>query len=363
MWVQPLKTAELEVVPPRRGAEQKVAVLLNANARKVTKEVTRQLSHVVPESDLYVSRSELDARRIAHQVLDRRYETLFFGGGDGTFVGFLNEILNQHAVRARVHPTPVPRFGVLKLGTGNSLASLVNASPVRGGGILDDVLRARAGEVPGYRQLELLEVDGRRTPFAGLGMDGRLLNDYIWVKQNLGQGALRPLFTGAGGYFASVAFKTVPHYLTNPSAVHCEITNRGDVPAYRLDASGRPQGEPVAPGGTIFRGTLMMAAAATIPYYGFKLKMFPFAGRRRGMMHLRVGSLPALQILANLKGLWDGTWFPEGIQDWHVADALVRFERPMPFQMGGDAEGYHQELRLRVGREPVELVDFSGAVS
>ena len=57
----------------------------------------------------------------------------------------------------------------------------MNASSTRGDGILNDVLRARTGEVPGYRPMDLLMVDGQRAPFAGLGVDGKVLNDYIWV--------------------------------------------------------------------------------------------------------------------------------------------------------------------------------------
>ena len=65
MWVQPFRSAELEVVPPKVEGEPKVAVLLNANARKVTDRVVRTLSHAVPEGDLFLSRSELDCRRRA----------------------------------------------------------------------------------------------------------------------------------------------------------------------------------------------------------------------------------------------------------------------------------------------------------
>src|SRR6476659_2700817 len=78
MLGQPLSQSELRMLPSRPlGADQKVAVLLNANARKVTAKVVRALSHVVPEEDLFVSRSEMDARRIAQAVVDRRYGTVF----------------------------------------------------------------------------------------------------------------------------------------------------------------------------------------------------------------------------------------------------------------------------------------------
>jgi diacylglycerol kinase family enzyme len=362
MWVQPFRSEQL---PPVKGAEDyKVAVLLNANARKVTAKVQRALSHVVPEGDLFLSRSELDARRIAQTVVDRRYHTVFLGGGDGTFTGFVNEILNQVELRRRHHSaTQTPRFGVLKLGTGNSLAALVHSSSTKGDGILDDVLRARAGEVPGYKSVDLLMVEGRRAPFAGLGMDGKLLNDYIWVKKNLGKGMLSPMMTGAGGYFASVAFKTVPHYVSKGTKMEAEIINGSSAPAYRLGPDGKPVGEPVAPNGVIYKGDLMMVSAATIPYYGFELKMFPHAGKRRGMFHLRFGTLPPMKILANLGGLWAGTWFPEGLQDWHAKDVTVKFKKPMPFQISGDAEGYRDEVRFEVAPEPVEVVDFTGAVN
>lgn len=359
MWVQPFR-ADYEQVPPRVAGDQRVAVLLNASARKVTTQVQRALAHVVPEGDLFLSRSELDARRIAQQVVDRGYQTVFLGGGDGTLTCFVNEILNQVAIRRRHHPTPAPRFGILKLGTGNSVASVVKASSTRGDGFVDDVLRARAGEVPGYRSLDLLLIDGKRAPFAGLGVDGKLLNDYNWVKQNFGQGALSKVLTGAGGYFTSVTFKTVPYYLTHSTAVDCEVFN-GPTTAYRMGPDGTPV-ETYAPGAPLYKGSLMMAAAGTVPFYGFELKMFPFAGKRRGMMNLRLATVPTTAILANLPRLWSGTWFPDGMRDFLVKDATIRFSRPMPFQVAGDAEGYRDEVHFQVAPEPIEVLDFAGAL-
>ncbi len=363
MWVQPFRN-DVQQVPPRSEAENKVAVLLNSNARRVSEKIVRSLSHVVPEGDLFLSRSELDARRIAQTVLDRRYHTVFLGGGDGTFTCFVNEILNQVELRRQHHPgLTAPRFGVLKLGTGNTLATLLKSSPVRGDGILDDVLRARSGEVPGYRTLDLLMVEGKRAPFAGLGLDGKLLNDYLWVKNNLARGLMTKVMNGGAGYFTSVAMKTVPHYLTHSTQVECEIVNGKGSVAYRVGPDGLPMGEPVEPGGLIFRGNLMMAAAATAPFYGFELKMFPFAAKRRGMMNLRFGTLPPLKILANLPGLWAGTWFPEGMYDYHCSDVSIHFARSMPFQIAGDAEGYRDDVRFQVAPEPIEVVDFTGTVN
>ncbi|MBL8919315.1 MAG: hypothetical protein JNJ54_10670 [Myxococcaceae bacterium] len=360
MWVQPYRST-IEQIPPRLDVDHRVAVLLNANARKVTTRVVRSLSHVVPEGDLFVSRSELDARRIAQTVVDRGYHTVFLGGGDGTLMCFVNEIVSEVGRRRRFHPTTLPRFGVLKLGTGNSVAALVRASSTRGDAIVDDVLRARSGEVPGTKSLDLLLIDGKRAPFAGLGMDGQLLNDYIAVKRAFAEGPLKKLMSGGAGYFTSVAFKTVPYYLANSNSVDCEIVNQGPV-AWRMGPDGRPV-ETFGAGATLFKGPLVMAAAGTVPFYGYELKMFPFAGKRRGMFDLRVGHLSAASILANLPGLWAGTWFPEGLHDFLANDVSIRFSRPMPFQVAGDAEGHREELRIQTAAESIEVCDFSGAAS
>jgi diacylglycerol kinase family enzyme len=364
MLVQPLRSPDFHQVPTTALAvEPKVAVLLNANARKVDARVVKALSHAVSEEDLFLSRSELDARRIVQSVLERGYPLVFTGGGDGTFMGFINEFLRQTEPRGRFAGRPLPRFGVLKLGTGNALANFVNASSTRGDGILHDVVRARAGDVTGTRSLDLVMVDGQRTPFAGLGVDGKLLNDYIWVKENLGKGLFKRVMTGGGGYFSAVAFKTVPHYLTHSTYVECEVLNGRTHEAYRLGPDGSPVGAPVAPGEVLFRGKLMMAGAATMPFYGYGLKMFPFAGQQRGMMHLRLGQVHAASVLANLPKMWEGRWFPEGLHDFYAKDVTIRFAKPMPFQIGGDAAGYREEVKLSVAPESVELMDFHGSVN
>lgn len=351
---QPLKLRTpggLRIVP----SPARVAVLLNAHARKVTPEVLRALSHVVPRSDLYVSRSPLDARRIANAVIDGGYHTVFFGGGDGTFMGFADEVLN---LAARRHVVQLPHFGVLKLGTGNGLAALVNASPARGGGIVDDVLRARAGEVPGYRPLELLSVEGRRAPFAGLGIDARLLNDYVWLKERVAGSGVARILTGSRGYAAAVVLRTLPQALLQDLTVGCEIRNVGATPAYRIGPDGQPSGA-FEPGEVIYRGPAMIAAAATIPFYGYRVRMFPFAGLRPGAMHLRVGTVRPLAVVANLARMWRGEWFPPGIQDFVAAGVEMRFDREVPFQVGGDAAGTRSQVRLSVAPERVSLVDFS----
>ena len=339
---------------PSEPAPPRVAVLLNARARKVTPRVLRALSHVVPRSDLYLSRSPKDARAIAQAILTRGYDTVFCGGGDGTFIGFADEILSE---AERAHAC-APRFGVLKLGTGNGLAALVQASPVEDGGVVDDVRRAREGAVPGYRPLELLKVEGRRAQFAGLGIDARLLNDYLGLKSKVqgtwGHWAL----TGARGYALTVGLRTLPYALFRRLTEEVEVHNTAEVPAYRLDGSGRTV-EELAPGALLYRGPAMMVAAGTIPFYGYALRMFPFAGRRPGHLHLRLGTVNPVAAVTHLRALWRGEWFPRTIHDFHAVAVSVRAVRPMPLQIGGDAAGERTSVEFRMSSKRVELVDWS----
>src|SRR6266853_5033149 len=106
----------------------KVAVLLNANARNVSDDLKRELENFVPPEDLYYSRCFDDARGIARQVFDKGYRTVLTGGGDGTFVGYVN-CLFEEAMQPRhgasrgalrlapvpAHSVRMPRIGALKL--------------------------------------------------------------------------------------------------------------------------------------------------------------------------------------------------------------------------------------------------------
>jgi len=119
----------------------KVAVLLNANARNVSDGLKRELENFVPPEDLYYSRCFEDARTIARQVLDKGYHTILTGGGDGTFVGYVNCLFEQAQQPSgatlrgayKLLPVPATRWSCpasvcSKLGTGNALADYSGAS-------------------------------------------------------------------------------------------------------------------------------------------------------------------------------------------------------------------------------------------
>jgi diacylglycerol kinase family enzyme len=338
-----------EQVLAGRGTE--VAVLLNAHAKQVSPEVRRALSSVLPDEQLYVSRTPAEAVEIAEEVVDRRYRTVFTGGGDGTFVSWVNRIL-EIAERRAARP---PRFGVLALGTGNAVAEMVGADSKNH---VRDLARFVRGEVDRVRRLDLLTCDGRRTPFAGVGLDAAIMNDYNWIRGQLGDTPLRRLGEGMPGYGLALALRSVPRFLAERRPSYCEIVNVGR-PAWRLDAHGRRVGRPVGTGELLHAGPCTLAAASTVPYYGLGLRVFPFAENAPGMMQVRIASgIPLHTLLLNLGSIWSGEFSHPGLLDFHADRVSLRFDRPMPLQIGGDAEGWREEVTFGMAANPVEIVDF-----
>lgn len=329
--------------------EPRVAVLLNANAKRVSRSTQDAIANVVPPVDIFLSRTEEDARHIARTVLDRGYDTVFTGGGDGTFMGFLNEICDQ------VGPTGTPRFGILRLGTGNAVASVVGASSTRRGGMLDDLLRTRSGELRHSVELDLVEADGLRCPFAGLGIDAHIINAYAQVKARY-RPLIGNLIEGGLGYALAVGGLTVPHYLTTRMP-EIEVTNTGST-AFRLNQEGKPVGEAIEHGEVLYRGPCKIVAGGTVPNFGFDFRFFPFAGRRRGKMQLRVFSGPTLGVVANLRKTFNGTYFPKGIADFYCDSVHISCSEEMPMQVGGDPKGTRRELDLTMADRRVEMVSF-----
>lgn len=334
---------------------KRVAVLLNVKASGVTERIVEALRPVVPADALFVSRRPSDAQAIAGAVVGGGFTDVLLGGGDGTAMCFINAVCDERLAAAP--DSPLPRFGILKLGTGNALASALNASDAWDDGFVDDVQRVVADQGLSTRTVDLVLVDGLRAPFAGLGVDALIQNDYEWVKKNLGQGPFEWLLTGPSGYFTSVVFRTVPNVLSGAAAAVRGTIRAGQAPAFRLDAEGEVVAE-VPPGALLHEGPLLMVAAGTVPFYGFELKMFPFAGRRPGHLHLRYGNLATADVLSNLPAFWAGEWFPEGLYDFLARDVEVALDAEAPFQVGGDARGMRRAVRFQVAPERLTLLQW-----
>jgi diacylglycerol kinase family enzyme len=89
------------------------------------------------------------------------------------------------------------------------------------------------------------------------------------------------------------------------------------------------------------------------------LRAFPHADKVRGLMQLRVLSdLAVSTLIMNIQSVWSGEFTHEKVLDFHADQVALRFERPVPLQVGGDAEGWRESVAFGMAPSPVELVDF-----
>lgn len=332
------------LAPSYRIPDPHYAVVLNANAGRVTPRLRRSLADIVPRDRLFFTESEEHAREVLSRCVEQEVGTVFAGGGDGTIVGVVNQLASLAPEVDRI-----PSVGVLRLGTGNALAHwLGSGQPAR------DLRRWRAGEVHKAVPVRMVRAEGTLFPFAGLGIDAAILNDYVKVKQHARGRWWQDLVRGVPGYLLAGYLRTLPHYLRRPAPM-VTITNLGG-PALRIGPDGRAVGRPVPQGGVLYHGPAAMVAAASTPLYGAGMRMFPFATGRAGRFQLRVANLKPLEIARNLLPAWQGTLRHPRLLDFWADDVRISADQAMPYQLGGDARGHRREMRFSLAEFPVTLV-------
>lgn len=334
--------------PPLRD---RIAVVVNGNAKGVSREVISTLDQILLGGDLFVSRSLEEADDIARTVVSRRYGTVLTGGGDGTFSVMVTKVFRE-AERAGVD---LPRFGFLKLGTGNALSYVVGASGARRSHLAADIGRLR--EDAGSREISLVEVEGELAPFCGFGADAVALRDYERLGRLTSKTPLSALGRGLTGYALSGLAVTLPGYFRR-GPFECRITNRGQR-CQRVGPRGPIAGTEVAPGEVLFEGRAHLVAASTIPYYGYGLRAFPFAGEHADCMQLRVSSLSWWPVMTHCRSIWRGEYQNDKrLTDFLVQSVEVEISPRMPLQVGGDVRGERSRAELSLAPRRIRLVDF-----
>jgi diacylglycerol kinase family enzyme len=329
----------------------RIAVVVNGRAKNVTSEVISTLDQILQGGDLFVSRSLDDAREIAKTLVARAYGTVLTGGGDGTFTVMVTEVVRE----ARRAGKQLPRFGLLKLGTGNSLAWVVGARDVKGRELGADI--QRLSEHAGSRTLRLIEVEGIISPFCGIGADAQVLSDYTRIKERLSRTPLKRVAAGPLSYGLAAVTQSIPQQLFGRMP-HCRIVNVG-APALRLGAKGSVVGRPIESGEVVYEGPIRVAALSTIPYYGYGFRMFPYAEERPDRMHLRATTISPLAFVTHFSEVWKGRYEdPNAVFDYLVEDVRIHIDPPTAFQIGGDLQGERGELRVGLCPDPIELVDL-----
>jgi diacylglycerol kinase family enzyme len=335
-------------------SNDRVAVVVNGNAKSVSDEVIETLDSILDQGDLFVSRRIEDSEAIARTLVDRGYGTILTGGGDGTFTVVVTAIVRE----AERRNLPLPRFGLLRLGTGNSLAWLLGSSRTGKGRTTRalEVDIARLRNDAGSRELRLVEVDGMLAPFCGFGVDAIGLRDYHATRRFLSRGPLRKLAAGALGYAVSATTRTIPGYLLRRTP-HCRVVNRGG-DAFRIGPKGSRLGAAIPAGALLYEGPAMMCSVGTIPYYGFGFRVFPYALDRDDRMQLRVSNIGSIPFVMNASAIWNGEYENlELLHDYFVEAVEIEMDPPTPFQIGGDEAGERERVNVRLAR-PIRIVDF-----
>jgi diacylglycerol kinase family enzyme len=316
----------------------------------VDTETVRWAQKVVPADDLFLSRSLADGTRIADEIVARRYDVVLWGGGDGTFVAGVQALYDAAARRGARR---IPQVGVLRLGTGNAMAEALGAGPATADGLADDLRRARAAEA--RRTVRMLQVEGKPTVFCGFGIDAQILDDFGATVGMLRRARLDQTVKSAGlRYFLSVASRSLPRFMLSQRAEIVAVNRGAD--AVRVDAGGNVIGKPIPAGRVLWRGQATMASAASIPYYGLSMRMFPHADGTDGRFQLRLSDMGTAEALANLPKIWKGHCDSPRLYDFLVERVELMVSRPAPFQSGGDLLGQRQAVTIGLWDRPLVVV-------
>ncbi len=326
---------------PRRPAPY--GVVLNANAGRVTPRLARRIERVVGADHVFLSESEEHAREILETCLERGYDTVFAGGGDGTILQAVNTLRELAGDDA-------PPVGVLRLGTGNALARHL------GSGLpLLELLRWQSPRVA-YQRIPVRLVEHGHTlfPFGGMGVDAAVINDYVDLKRRWGGPGWRKLFSGLSGYLIAGFGVTIPRFLKRPMA-DVEVVNLGG-PAWRCGTGGVRIGEPIPTGGVIYRGPASTLGVATTPLIGYGMRLFPYACRVPDRFQLRLLDFTPLQCGLHLAAAWNGKLDHPSCHDFYVERIKIRSTRALPLQLGGDALGHTFDATFGLAERPVSFV-------
>jgi hypothetical protein len=210
-------------------------------------------------------------------------------------------------------------------------------------------------------------VENHLAHFAGVGWDARIINDYQRnldrrSSQLLGSRLASWLHKGVRGYLYSVARITIPEefmLVRRHGQARVTLENLGPE-VFGLDDADQPVALPKDV--RLYEGPVSVGAASTVPEWGYGFRAFPFVGLMPGLINVRIYDGHVLDAARSAIPLWRGA-HTRGMHDWFATAVRMRFSRPVPFQIGGDAMGAREEIVLRAARETVRVVDWRSALS
>ncbi|HVV84019.1 MAG TPA: diacylglycerol kinase family protein, partial [Kofleriaceae bacterium] len=328
---------------------RRVAVLLNRRAQGVTPARLRWFAGQVAAEDLFVTDSLPSGEQAVRAILAAGHDVVCPGGGDGTFMETAAALLRLAPAGA-----PLPALLPLRLGTGNAVHDVCGASPPTARGLARDLARA-ADPAEAPSPLRLLDVDGRLTQFAGVGLDADWQADYARViKRRFNDSRLLPLARGAPGYVATAFGVTIPRLVRRPY-IDVRIVAVGA--ALRLDARGRTAAE-LPDGAVLFEGPATLAAASTVPSYSAGFRFFPHVDAIGERFELKVGAARLGDVVRTAVHMLTGRQAAEGgaVRDLAARAVRVELAAPARYHLGGDVQPPARAFTIRLGPRPVPVL-------
>jgi len=330
-------------------------------ARKVRQSTLRMVSQHVDIEDLYITQTIEQSDASLDEIIKKRYPLVLCGGGDGTVMRIIEQMrLKVNRLNEAGGDYTVPRFGILKLGTGNGWAWQLGVPPK-----VEPIWRLRQlrDEDLRFAKFNMMEAEERMFHFGGMGVDALVLNDYINLKNKFTKGFLWKMSNSLIGYLWAIAFSSVPTVLFKKFHIDMKVTNLSSEPVYRISHSEGVRELPAKPGDVIYEGSSLIAGFGTTENYGYGLKVYPFSMAKPGYFNFRVADVTATTVLSHIKTVWNGTWEEPGLNDFLVKHILIETQSDAPFQLGGDPEGYRRQVEVKLSDFMPEMLDLNASLA
>lgn len=324
-------------------------------ARKVRKSTLKMVSKHVDVDDIYITHTIEQSDESLDEIIKKRYPLVLCGGGDGTAMRTIEQMrLKVNAFNQTGGDYQMPKFGLLKLGTGNGWAGQL-ATPPKVEPIW--ALRQLRTDELKFATFNMIEMGDRLFHFGGIGVDSLVLNDYINLKNKFSKGLMWKISNSLLGYLIATFGISVPKVVFHKFKANVRVVNTSDEPVYRPSPEGI-EPLPVKKGDTLYEGPTLVVGAGTTSNYGFNLKAYPYASSKPGYMHLRIVNVSVPTILSHVPSVWKGVWQHPDDHNFLVKEFRVEAEEELPLQLGGDPEGYRREVQMKVSDFTVDVLDF-----
>ena len=104
-----------------------------------------------------------------------------------------------------------------------------------------------------------------------------------------------------------------------------------------------------------------MVAGATIPFFGFGLKMFAFASARHDRFQLRCADPGWFEVMRSVPAAWRGEYFSEHVSDFLCDRVSIELDQETAIEAGGELLGRRNHVELALSA-PVTMVALENSL-